>query len=481
MKKIYFFLLAFLLLAGFLVRLYRFSFPIADWHSWRQVDTSTVSRNFVNNKFDVLHPTYDDISNVQSGFDNPKGYRFVEFPVFNIFQAGLFKLFGFFSLEEWGRLVTIFSSTISILFIFLIVKKYASITAAFGAAAFFAFVPYGIYYGRAILPDPSMTSAVLGGIYFFSLWLEKDNKSKFKSFFYFFSAILFLSLSLLLKPYAAFFFLPLFYIAYKRFGVKMLVSYKLWFLAIVSSLPFIWWRWWIGHYPEGIPVSNWLFNGGNIRFTGAFFYWIFAERISKLILGYWGVSILIMGFLNSKIKSYGLFISFLASSLLYVFVIARGNVQHDYYQILILPTIAIFFGLGVDFLFNFAKDKLSRIISYTVLILCALFILMFGWYQVRDFFNINNPAIITAGKAVDSLTPENAKIVAPYNGDTTLLYYTKRKGWPSFENSLPELIKKGADYLLLVNPKTPDYGIGKKYSIVSSTSDYILFDLHKKP
>jgi len=101
MKKIVYLVLALILLAGFLARLYRFDNPIADWHSWRQADTSAVSRNFVNSGFDILRPRFDDLSNVPSGFDNPQGYRFVEFPFYNIAQAGLYKLFGVLTLEEW--------------------------------------------------------------------------------------------------------------------------------------------------------------------------------------------------------------------------------------------------------------------------------------------------------------------------------------------------------------------------------------------
>src|SRR5437868_9737445 len=100
MKKTTLFLIV-LLFFGFLVRLYRFDNPIADWHAWRQADTSAVSRNFVKNGFDVLHPRFDDLSNVPSGLDNPNGYRFVEFPIYNVMQAGAFRLFPVITLEEW--------------------------------------------------------------------------------------------------------------------------------------------------------------------------------------------------------------------------------------------------------------------------------------------------------------------------------------------------------------------------------------------
>src|SRR5258706_13550321 len=153
MKKKEIILLLIFLLLGFIFRLYRFSNPIADWFSWRQADTSAVSRNFVKNGFDILHPQFDDISNVPSGLDNPSGYRFVEFPIYNIGQAGFYTTFHTFTLEEWGRIITIFCTILSIIFLFLIVKKYANVTAGLFTAFFYAFLPYSIYYSRVILPD----------------------------------------------------------------------------------------------------------------------------------------------------------------------------------------------------------------------------------------------------------------------------------------------------------------------------------------
>ena len=57
-----------ILLLGFGVRLYKITSPIADWHSWRQADTASVTRNFVKYGVDMLYPRYDDFSDV-SGKD----------------------------------------------------------------------------------------------------------------------------------------------------------------------------------------------------------------------------------------------------------------------------------------------------------------------------------------------------------------------------------------------------------------------------
>jgi hypothetical protein len=469
-----------ILILGFTVRLYKFDGPVADWHSWRQADTSSVSRNFVSNGFDLLHPRFDDLSNVPSGaYDNPEGYRFVEFPIYNIFQAGLFKIFGLLTLEQWGRLVTIFFTLLSTVFIYLIVKKREGVWAGILAALFFCFLPFNIFYGRTILPDPLMVTFILGSTYFFEIWINKKKLSIFNLEFLF--ALLFMIAAFLIKPFAAFFTLPLIYLAYEKYGLGLFKKWQLWVFAIFSLIPFGLWRVWMSQFPAGIPQSLWLFNGNNIRFKGAFFHWIFARRIAELILGFWGVFIFVLGFITVNKKNFLFFLSFALSSLIYLTVVATGNVQHSYYQILIIPSIAIFMGIGANYLLNPPKENISRIKTVPILVACTLLLFSFSWYEVRDYYNINNYSIVVAGQAADKLTPKNAKIVAPYDGDTSFLYQTKRKGWASFEKPLPELIKMGAGYLVLVNPKSEDYGIGKDYKIISSTKDYILFDLHIKP
>ncbi len=472
-------LLLCILVLGFVLRLYRFNNPIADWHSWRQADTSAVSRNFAQNGFDILHPKFDDLSNVPSGFDNPNGYRFVEFPIYNIAQAGLYKTIGILTIEEWGRIVTIFSSLSSAFLIFLILKKHQNALAGLIGAFFFSVLPYSVFYGRTILPDTTTAAAILAGVYFFDLWIESISKDKIsKTLTFFVLSIIFTAVAFLLKPFALFFTLPMIYLAFNRFGIKTVINPYLWIFAILSVIPLIGWRTWMTQFPEGIPVSAWLFNEGGIRFKGAYFYWVFAERIGKLILGYWGVSLFILGIIT-KIKHKPLFLySFIFSSLIYLSVIARGNVQHDYYQILIIPTICIFLGLGGEFLLNSGKSLSYKYIGPVVFGVVTIFTLLFSWYYVRDYFNINNNSIVVAGEAVDRLTPKDALVIANYTGDTSFLYQTKRRGWASYQKDMPEMIQLGADYLVLANPTSSDFEFANKYKIVEATPQYVIFNLH---
>src|ERR1700758_4438435 len=149
---------AFLLLIfifSFVVRLYHFNAPIADWMSWRQADTAAVTRNFVKEGFTPLYPKFDALNSLNEGsVPNPNRYFFAEFPLYNILSYEGFTHFGHFTIEEWGRLVTIFFSCLTPIVLYFLVKQYSPRRVAFFAAFIYMFLPYNIYYGRVILPDP---------------------------------------------------------------------------------------------------------------------------------------------------------------------------------------------------------------------------------------------------------------------------------------------------------------------------------------
>jgi hypothetical protein len=127
-------------------------------------------------------------------------------------------------------------------------------------------------------------------------------------------------------------------------------------------------------------------------------------------------------------------------------------------------------------------DKFHKNLGVVAFIIVTGLSFYFAWDQIKDYFNINNHSIVIAGVAVDKLTPKNAKVIANYNGDTSFLYQTKRKGWASFEKPLPEMIDNlGADYLVLANPTPVDLGLGKTYKIIAMTKQYVIFNLRLKP
>jgi 4-amino-4-deoxy-L-arabinose transferase-like glycosyltransferase len=461
-----------LLVLGLLVRLYKIGSPVADWHSFRQADTSSVSRMYVEKGIDLLRPRYHDVSTTQSGLFNPQGYRFVEFPVYNLFQASFYRMFPILSLEVWGRLISIFSALVSSYLIYLLGKKYISFWGGIISMIFFLFIPYNIYFTRVILPEPLSITFALIGLWNFISFIESENKS-----YLMFSSVSF-SLGLLIKPYVVFFGLPVLYLTIEKYGLRGFFKKKeLIITGLVIFLPFILWRVWMRQFPEGIPFWKWTLNGDNIRFKPAFWYWIFGERITKLILGYMGLIPFALGLISRNTKKFLYY--FLLGVLIYLAVFATANVRHDYYQTQAIPVISLFLALGVIKMWD--SKNFNRSISRGLLVFSMFVMLVVGFFQTKEFYKINHPEIIAAGAAVDRLTPKDALVIAAYNGDTAFLYQTKRRGWPVVDRPIDELIEKGANYYASVNldhPQTKEFMM--RFKIVKQTNDYVVLNLNEE-
>ena len=302
MKK-HWFLITFLVILATYLRVYRLDAPLADWHSFRQADTASVTREFVKHNYPILEPHYQDHSNIASGLDNPSGYRMVEFPLVNYLISKVLKVQPQLDLVVVSRLFSIGFSILGLIslyaFVYLLSKRRAL---AFLSGFVFATLPYSVFYSRVILPEPAMLGTQLLSLWFFLLWLQQPSKKKPKSHFLYFISLFSFAISLLLKPTAVF-IVPVFIVlGLAHLGLRAFVSPWLIGYALIGLAPMIWWRSWIKQFPEGIPASDWLLNGNQIRLRPAWWRWLFAERIAKLILGYWGVSLFFAG-LISKIKT----------------------------------------------------------------------------------------------------------------------------------------------------------------------------------
>ena len=463
-----------LLLAGFLVRLYKIENPVADWHSWRQADTSAVTRNFVKYGIDVFRPRYDDLSDVSGkGLFNPDGYRFVEFPVFNLIHLLVFKALPFLTLEIAGRLTAVISSIASAWLIFLLVRRRTSPVPALLSAAFFLFLPYNIYFSRVILPDPLMVTLFLASLNFFDIWFTRGKTKNLVL------GTVFGSLAVLVKPIALFFLLPLVWQFWNKFKMKVFRRKEVILSVIGILLPFGIWRLWENNFPQGIPANMWLLNGNKIRFKGAFFRWIFGERVAYLILGSWGLFPFISGVIAAASAHFYL-ITWVLSAVLYLFTFATGNIQHDYYQIPIIPAMAVMLSLGSVSLWRREQNFLSTWTKRGILVICLAFMMAFSWYQIRGLYQVNHWEIVAAGKAVDRLTPKDAVVVAPYLGDTAFLYQTNRRGFAFMFLPIKDFIDRfDATYYVSTNYDDETNAIMKKYIVVEKTPEYVVVKLEE--
>lgn len=461
------------------LRMYKISTPLADWHSWRQADTASVTRELVKGEGSLFKPEFQDLSNIPSGLENPEGYRMVEFPILNQATAWIYTspLAQNMDLVTVSRLVTVMLSLITIWLLYGIVwetsqNTFLSVTSAFT----FSVLPYSVFYSRVILPEPAMVCFSLAAIYFFIRWVQAAGEKS--SMAYYLLSWSTMAVALLLKPTALFFTPVLMLIALYKFGLSAVKKPLLWFY-LASLGPLLGWRFWIEQYPEGIPAARWLFNGNGIRLKPAWWRWLFAERIAKLILGYWGIVLAAFGLVGQQEKktyfdvmTAGMVLGMLA----YLIIFATGNVQHDYYQIVLIPTISIVVARGIYWLLtSHSIQKLIAVPLLTVVVSLSLFL---GWYEVRGYYNINNPGIVEAGQAVDQLTPADARVIAPYGGDTAFLFQTNRRGWP-IGSLIEERIAQGATHYVTVTYDDEARELEKRYATVDKTDTYLILDLTK--
>jgi 4-amino-4-deoxy-L-arabinose transferase-like glycosyltransferase len=437
-------------------RVYHIDGPVADWHSWRQADTAAVARNFLQFGIDPLHPRYDDLSNIQTGVDNPQGWRMVEMPIYQVVATYLYKFIPGISLEVSLRIVSIIATVGSVLLMgFLLTRLVSPFTGLVGAFIY-AVLPFSIFYGRAILPGPFASFWALLSL---SLLCKADSKR----FWHVLTILAGVSaaIALLVRPMTAFLLLGSFYFLIKNGSNKQkILSFILY--GLLSCIPLLLWRRWILQFPQGIAPSEWLYNYGDIRFKGAWFHWLFARRIAELILGYWGLIPFGIGMAVKSVKKEGWF-SFLwiSGGLLYLIIFARGNVQHDYYQTLLIPIIVWFSAKGFVALIQPAAN-FHRLSSIGLAATCMLFLWAFSWFTIRTFYWINRPEIVEAGKAA-------------------FLYQTHRQGWPiGFD--IEKKIKQGAQYYVTVSPTDNDSEtkeLAKTYTILVRNDTYAIIDLTK--
>ncbi len=444
-------LLGSILIIAIIFRSYKITTPLIEFHSWRQSDTAAVARNFARDGINLLLPKYDDISPMQTGVDNPQGYRMVEFPLYNALIALAYRIAPFMSITVWGRILSTLESLVIISSLYYIAKRETNRLAASVTSIIFATLPFFVFYTRAILPE---TMAIM--LIMISVLAVYSRQSAIRIAI----SLVCFGLAVLVKPTTIFYALAIGYLLIRTQPVRVQPIVIRLLLVGMALIPFVLWRWYIQQFPEGIPASAWLITsvstGGamySIFFRPAFFRWIFYERLNLLILGSFNLVLFVNGLLvrTKTLLPYAL----LLSSVVYVFTFQGGNVQHEYYQIIILPTLALFAGLGASQLVKSAHDWKFQIVGYGIIISCLVSGWVISWDKVHHYY-YSLSDIPKFAKIVQTFTKPTDRIVVDTGGDTTALYAFDRKGSPGIYGGVAEMKEKGYGYIFTYNHTTAD-------------------------
>ena len=459
-----------LLAVGVWVRTYRLNAPIADWHSWRQADTAAVARNFVKDDFNLLYPQSDSLLALnEHGLENPNRYFINEFPLYNAIVATLYKQFGIH--ESIGRMVSIFFSMVGALALYGLVRILIGTVPAIATLALYLLLPYNVYYGRVFLPDPMFVALSILSLYLCVLWVKTERNS------FGWGLMVTFALAMLVKPYAIFMAIPMFYWVISNWGKRTFSNPLAYLVVLGSFIPLILWRYHYAQHPEGSFASTWLLNGDGIRFKGAFFRWLIFDRLNRLIFATGGFALFIAGLFTSHLKkNTSLFFVWTLSVLLYMTIFAKGNINHDYYQLPVVAPGVVLIVIGSMSLIKLGKNIFQKAINTVIVLSLVALSLALGWFEVRGFFNINNPPIVSAGAKIDEITPKDAIVIAPYGADPSFLYQTNRHGWP-ISGDIDNKIKQGADYYVTTSFNDEFAELKTRYGLVMQNDDFAIIKL----
>jgi 4-amino-4-deoxy-L-arabinose transferase-like glycosyltransferase len=432
---------------------------------WRSADTASIAHFFGVNGFKILYPQ------IYWGGNGP-GYVEAEFQLYPFIVSLLYSILGE---HMWiGRFVSLLFSTVTIITFYLLVKKILNQREALWSLIMFSLSLIFLRYSTAFMPEATMMCFYVGGLYFFTKWLDK------RRFLFLLLACLSTSIAILVKPSAIHIGLLFALLAIYRFGYKSLLGdWKIWFMIVLCLFPVVLY-YSHAHYLF-IEYGNTfgVLFGGDSKF-GNLIYWSSPEFYLGLIqiefrwvFGPLGIFVFMIGFIQSIIKrSYFLLLSVI-TIVIYYLIIARysGYSRGIQYHIFMAPFAAIGFGIGIEALINSRFRKIGNVLAwisiFTIVLVSAK--LYGGMLKAVILQTGGNDIFFTCASWVQKVVPADSLIVVsnPYTSiddqgipnnyqEPMVFFYSQRRGW-----SLPtdwmnpekfeELRQLGAKYYVILD------------------------------
>lgn len=438
-------LFAILLLGGAL-RLLSFAAPPLDAHSFRQIDTYAIARNFAERSFVPFEPQVD--------WGGRAGHLEAEFPAIPALVAVLYRLFGIH--EVLGRVVVLPFALALIWCVYRLALALDGREPVARAAAFLvAISPATVFFGRVLMPDTPM---VCLSTYALVAFVEYARGGPAR---WLWIGAVTLALACLIKLPAIVIGPAVVAALVRGRGWSVLRDVRIWAAAgITLGLTAAWY--WHAHqifertgltfgifgvqakvYPSYVGPGPW--PGEYSKWStprlllDVDFYYSMAHRFYYFLL-------LPIGFVGGALgaafwRGWGrpVLAAWFASSVVFLLVAGEAHRVHEYYQLPFVLIAAIWFGTIAWPVFDGAwlRSQLARPWGVTMAagLVAALGVFAFYYSGVtQTHFQARDMAVrmAHAGRAIDALTPDNdlAIVVDDYGiMSPMLLYFAHLKGW----------------------------------------------------
>ncbi len=375
---------------------------------WRQPDTESIARNFIEKKFNIFYPQF----NYDGAAPN---YVQLELQITTFIIAILYKIFGYSNFI--ARLVPTLFFMGSVYYIYLIVKKLYSLKQALITIVIYGILPINLYYSRAIMPESALLFFFTGAFYYFISWLEKEN------FWILLLSGIFTALAISQKIPAVFIGLAMIAMCFTKYKFKFLYRKDLWLFLIISIVPNIIYFLWAATIAEAKFVSLLASNHIFPEFYKAIFTQEALDFYKNYLIESFGLIPLIcafIGFFSVLIKKESP-ILFWSIAIILEIIFIVSVILLKYYLIILSPIIAILSGKTISYFW--IKHNKGLIISF-----CLAAIIYFDAnILVKNSFN-EVDWIIESSKILNQHTKKDDLIVIG-TFDPAILSLSNRNGW----------------------------------------------------
>lgn len=448
----------------FLLRLYKITNPPLDYSSWRQCDTDSIARNFVEYRFNIFYP--------QLNYDGPMpNYVQLELQITTFIIALLYRLLGYSPVI--GRIVPVLFFMGSCYYLYLCVKKRSGRKIAALSVLFYGILPINVVYSRNIMPESALMFFTLGGIYYFLRWIDGEKLS-----FYLLSLV-FTTLAVATKVPAAFIGMPLIYLAVKKYKTGVYKELYLYIFPLVAlGLPYIYYSW-LGTLSEqgfvnGISSTMILPNFLTSIFKRDVLSYISVQFTDK-IFTISGIILFFIGLVIKKNENEYYYYAWLLAAVFHVIFI-DAVIHLDYYMIFITPIISIFMAFAAYRMFIRRKYRYFAYIAAVAMLINSLIFIDLV-YDVQEQY-------MTIGNHVMSVTQKGDLIIIDKDSPE-LLYTSNRKGWRLYGDTLTEenikkLANEGAKYFVPASLKLDseiNTYLDETYEKISFDDGYYIYRL----
>jgi hypothetical protein len=366
--------LLFLFTIALAIRLYDLTDPPLDFHPTRQLLSAIKARALY---FRTKPPGYSEVQ-MDIGKRQARLKAQVEPEVLETLVSYTYRFTGE---KLWvGRIYSSLFWLIGGIFLFLFVRRLSSFDAAIFSTAYYLFFPYAIIASRSFQPDPLMIMMIIAFWWAFLIWLDLPaGSSSSKAWISAALAGIVGGLAIYIKFPAAFFVIgAALGLALSHFTWReMFRNGQVWLMAILGVLP------------PAIYLLHGLQGGLGSQFSGRFIPALLLSPFNYLAwmnnvnLGAGAVFVMLglLGFFLTTDKRFrSLLFGLWGAYLVYSLYFDYHSATHDYYQMPLIPIVAVSLApLGGWFFARLADATIQRWQRIAASLILVMGIFMVVW------------------------------------------------------------------------------------------------------